>query len=84
MLKSMTETNDNESKQLAFPIQRTPPNPNKSDDQLFTDVTLKYTQYLNEVALGTRELTEELKQDIRELNVIFSRSGYQMIDVDFN
>lgn len=79
----MTSTHQNESNQLAFPIQRVSPEIEKTDDQLYTNVTLKYTHYLNEVALGTRELTEELKTDIIEINEILARSGYPLIDVDF-
>lgn len=80
----MITANDNESSQLAFPIQITPPGQEQSVGHLAVEVRVILAARLNQVALGEIELTEELKNSVRLVNEIYQRVGYQTIDVDFD
>lgn len=75
--------NDKATNVLGFPIQLTPVGTPQSDDELATEMRIRLTRRLNEVAAGQRRLTEDLKESIRTMNAIFKRSGYPLIDADF-
>lgn len=80
----MTAHNDNESKQLTFPIQIREDDSNPlSDGELMAESRVILTQYLNKVASGEAVLTDKLKAHIRHVNRIFIKLGYQTIDGDF-
>ena len=85
MIETMTAQNDNESKQLSFPIQiREDDSMELSDGELMAESRLILTQYLNKVSRGEAVLTDKLKAYRRHVNGIFSRMGYQTIDGDFD
>lgn len=83
MIKTMTETNDNESAQLYFPIQLTPPSDDKSDDQLAAEMRVRIARQLNMVSAGKDVMDDELIDWINSVNALLMRGGYEPVPVDF-
>lgn len=75
--------NDNATNIIHLPDQLTSIDAVQSDDELAAEMRIRLTRRLNQVAAGQRALTEDLKQSIRNMNAIFHRSGYPLIDADF-
>jgi hypothetical protein len=75
--------NDNTSSLINLPCQLTPLDTPQTDDELAAEMRIRLTRHLNQVTAGQRLLTEDLKNSIRNMNAIFHRSGYPLIDVNF-
>ena len=83
MIGAMTYTNDNESNQLAFPIQITAENEQQSDDELSAEMRVRIAQAVNRVAAGEDTMRPELVGWINRVNALLMRGGYDPVPVDF-
>lgn len=85
MIEAMTNSNDNESAQLTFPIQLNDKiNPQQSDDDLAAELRVRIAHNLNRVNRGEREMDNELIEWITDVNAILGRGGYDPVPVDFS
>lgn len=80
----MTHTNDNDSKQLAFPYQinddlEAP----MTDDELAMDLRLRIARSLNKVGCGEDVMDDKLIAWINRVNALLMRGGYEPVPVDF-
>ena len=90
MIEIMTARNDNESKQLSFPIQLGTTEEEiaeqyktSTDDQIAARLRLRITNNLNQIAAGEKKINDELIQWINGVNVLLIRGGYHPVPVDF-
>jgi hypothetical protein len=90
MIKTMTDTNDNEGNQLEFPIQLANTEEEvaeqyktTSDDEIAARLRLRIAQSLNKVAQGQDVMDEELIDWINGTNALLLRGGYDPVPVDF-
>ena len=84
MIEIMTAQNDNESKQLSFPLQinddlEAP----MTADELATDLRLRIARLLNRVTAGEQELTQDRIAWINRVNALLVRGNYSPVPVDF-
>jgi len=82
MIESM---NDNQMNVLGFPIQITDtPGLEQSDDQLACEVRMALVHKINEANAGRYQLTERDIYNIKRVNPLFRKYGYQAIDIDLS
>lgn len=80
MIDIMTAQNDNESNQLAFPIQKVDyESESICDVSLIQSVRLDATKLLNQIAAGEKTLDLEGYNAIKGANEIFAFVGYPPI-----
>lgn len=83
-MEVMTDTNDNESNQLTFPIQINDDlEASMTDDELATDMRLRIARLLNQVTAGEKELTQKRIDWINRVNALLMRGNYEPVPVDF-
>lgn len=90
MITTMTAQNDNESKQLAFPIKIATTHEEleeqyqtSSDDEIAARVRVRIAQQLNKVSRGEDVMDNELIEWINGCNDLLMRGGYEPVPVDF-
>lgn len=84
MIENMTAENDNESKQLSFPIQISDEiDDQQSDDSLAAEMRARIVMQLDKVTRGEDVMDQELIDWINRVNALLVRGNYDPVPVDF-